>query len=131
MNTLLALCAFMLSLAGIDFGSGHYIHQLHRGDTEILYSRAEVQAGVGRFECVRSSTGHCHYTVYPRACEAGAACGLGPLRRFALDAGETRQLTGLAHVQLCVATGGAASPQACQAGAAAPAASSNDGLATR
>lgn len=131
MNILLALCAFMLSLAGIDFGSGQYTHQLRRGDTEILYSRAEVQAGVGHFECVRSSTGRCHYTVYPRACEAAAACGLGPLRRFVLDAGETRQLAGLAHVQLCVATGGEASPQACQAGAATPAASVNEGLATR
>src|SRR5690606_41571721 len=97
MNILLALCAFMLSLAGIDFGSGQYTHQLRRGDTEILYSRAAVQAGVGHFACVRSRTGRCHYTVYPPACDAAAARGPGPLPRLVLVAGGPRPLAGLAH----------------------------------
>ena len=128
MNTLLALCAFLLSLAGIDFGSGDYVHRLHRGDTEVLHSRARVEAGVGHFECVHSSSGRCHYTVYPRACTTGASCGLRPLRSFALDAGDSRQLAGLAHVQLCVGTGTSSSPDACRGPVAIR---THDGLASR
>ena len=31
---------------------------------EALYSRADVHAGVARFECVRSISGRCHYAVF-------------------------------------------------------------------
>lgn len=108
MNTLLALCAFVLSLVGVDFGGGTFVHHLRQGDAEILYSRVVVQAGVGHFECLRSASGRCHYTVYPRGCGNPAACGLHPLKRFTLDSGNSRQVPGLAHVHLCVGTGGPA-----------------------
>ena len=114
MNTLLALCAFVLSLAGVDLGAGTFVHQLREGGAELLHSRAVVQAGVGHFECVRSASGRCHYTVYPRGCEPSAECGEHPLRRFALDSGDSRQVTGLAHVRLCVGPDDPAPQRTCQ-----------------
>ena len=52
MNTLLALCAFVLSLAGVDLGAGTFVHQLREGGAEVLHSRAVVQAGVGYIAAV-------------------------------------------------------------------------------
>lgn len=109
MNRLIAIFYFVLSLYGCDVGGSTFVD---RSDT--LYSRVVAQAGVARFECLRSSSGQCHYTVFPRGCTSasGAASAPGtaridgcrpePLDRFAIAAGDSRQIPGLHRFRPCV-----------------------------
>lgn len=111
MTKLTALCYFVLSLFGLDVGDARYVHRTSADGTEALYSRADVHAGVARFECVRSASGRCHYLVFAPGCDPAAGCSERPLQRFAVDAGRSRQFAGLAGFHLCVA------PEAAEAGA--------------
>jgi hypothetical protein len=104
MDRLTALLYFVLSLLGFEFGGSTHVHRLHADGGDTLHSRATVQAGVTRFECLRSASGRCHYLVLPRDCMPGATgCASHPVGRFALDDGESRQIAGLQHFHLCVA----------------------------
>ena len=110
MNKLIALCYFVLSLFGCDGGGNTIVHRTSVDGSDALYSRARVQAGVARFECLRSASGQCHYAVFPRVCvpappagdEHDANCLQGRAERFALATGESRQVTGLHGFRLCV-----------------------------
>ncbi|MBW3550286.1 MAG: hypothetical protein KY442_05500 [Proteobacteria bacterium] len=110
MNKLTALCSFVLSLYGCDVGGSTYVTRTHVDGTDTLHSRTVVRAGVARFECLRSASGQCHYTVLPDACApapaaAGARsdhCTDQPLERFVLADGDSRQITGLPDFRLCV-----------------------------
>lgn len=100
---LMALLAFALSLFGVDIGGSRFVTRTVVDGAEVLYSRATSEAGSARFECVRSASGQCHYTVYPRACGADDC---EPLKRFTLADGDSRQVPGLHRFQLCVSTDG-------------------------
>ncbi len=113
MTKLTALCYFVLSLLGLDVGGAHYVHHTSADGAVALYSRADVHAGVARFECVRSASGRCHYLVFPPGCDPAAGCRDRALRTFALDAGRSRQVAGLAGFHLCVAPGAAEAGAAC------------------
>jgi len=78
-----------------------------------------VQDGVARFNCVESSSGSCHYTLYPDACAGKADCQLAPLQRFTVARGESHQIAGLVDFRPCVATTAAAMGADCQPAAAA------------
>lgn len=115
MDKLIALCCFVLSLFGCDVGGSTFVHRTSANGSDVLYSKAHVQAGVARFECVRSASGQCHYAVYPRDCAQPAATGAGPQasrcgaeakQRFAIAAGESRQFAGLRDFRLCVSPDG-------------------------
>ena len=80
MSKLIALLQFLLALAGVSSGGTTWTSQVH-DDGRVLSSRAHAQDGVARFDCIDSSSGHCHYTLYPQRC-AGANCDAPPLRSF-------------------------------------------------
>ncbi len=118
MNKLIALCYFVFSLFGCDVGGTTFVHRTSVDGTDALYSKAHVQAGVARFECLRSESGQCYYTVYPQGCapavagtdvaaagQAGA-CPAEPVRRFIVASGDSRQITGLRDFSLCVSADG-------------------------
>lgn len=108
MDKLTALLLFVLSLLGFDFGGSTLVHRTRADGGDTLHSRATVQAGVARFECLRSASGRCHYLVWPRDCMPGStACASRPVERFALRDGESREITGLQDFRLCVAVDGA------------------------
>lgn len=107
MNKFIALCYFVFSLFGCDGGGSSFVHRATIDGSDALYSKVHVEAGVARFQCLGSATGQCHYTVYPRECAAAAegasgACPTEPVRRFQVNRGDSRQITGLQDFRLCV-----------------------------
>ena len=122
MNKLLALLYFALSLFGVDVGGSTFIHRTSTDGIDTLYSKAHVAAGVARFECVRSASGQCHYTVIPRDCAPAPApasllaggCQSGPTRHFAIDDGASRRVPGLQGFGLCVSIDPAPAGTDCQ-----------------
>lgn len=105
MSKLIALFQFLLALAGFPSGGTTWTSQVH-DNGQVLSSRAHAQDGVARFDCIDSSSGRCHYTLYPERC-AGAGCDLPPLRSFDVARGESRQFAGLPGFRLCVDADGA------------------------
>lgn len=105
MDRLLALLYFMLSLFGIDTGTSTLVQRSQHNGADTLFSRTTVQAGIARFDCVRSATGRCHYTVLPPRCvDASAASTPCPPARFALANGDSRRVPGMARFRLCVSS---------------------------
>jgi len=112
METLIAIICFALSLVGIDIGGTHFIERSNRDGVDLLYSQVDARPGMARFRCLRSASGECHYTLFPRKCVDGNAaaathgaadCLMRPIRRFAVAAGGERELNGLPAFQPCVA----------------------------
>ena len=101
-----ALLYFLLSLFGCDVGRSTFVDRIVHDGATALDSRAVVEAGVARFECLRSESGQCYYTLFPRECPASQAkadeCATKPIRRFAVADGDTRQIAGLRDFRLCV-----------------------------
>lgn len=104
-----ALLYFVLSLFGCDVGRSTFVDRVVVDGASTLSSRATVEAGVARFDCLRSASGHCYYTVFPRECvasatdgKADATCLSKPIGRFAVANGDSRQVTGLSDFRLCV-----------------------------
>jgi hypothetical protein len=108
MDKLTALLYFVLSLLGLDTGGNTLVHRTSIDGADTLHSRTTVQAGIARFECLRSASGRCHYLVLPRDCtsapapERAAGCESRPVERFALEKGDSRQIAGLQNFRLCV-----------------------------
>ena len=118
MSKFIALLHFLLALSGCSVGGTTHTNRID-SNREQLLSKAHVQDGVARFNCVESSSGSCHYTLYPDACAGKADCQLAPLQRFSVVRGESRQIAGLVDFRPCVATTGAAMGADCQPAAAA------------
>lgn len=102
-----ALLYFLLSLFGVDVGRSTFVDRVSIDGVQSLYSKATVEAGVARFECLRSASGQCYYTVFPRDCAATSttsrnACVSEPIKRFSVANGDSRQITGLHDFRLCV-----------------------------
>jgi hypothetical protein len=106
MTKLIALLQFLLALAGFSSAGTTWTSQVH-DNGQVLSSRAHAQDGVASFECIDSSSGRCHYTLYPPRC-AGPGCDAPPLRSFDVARGESRQIAGLSGFRLCVDAVGAA-----------------------
>jgi hypothetical protein len=108
MDKFTALFYFVLSLFGVDTGGSTLVHRTNIDGTDTLHSRTTVQAGVARFECIRSASGRCHYLVLSRDCTSSpaskraAGCPPRPVERFVLDDGHSRQIAGLQNFRLCV-----------------------------
>lgn len=105
MTKLIALLQFLLALAGVHVGGTDWTSNIH-DHGQVLSSRVHAQDGVARFECIDSSSGRCHYTLYPDAC-AGKTCADTPLRQFSVASGDSRQFAGLAGFRPCVDVEGA------------------------
>jgi len=113
MSKFIALLQFLLALSGCSVGGTSFTNRIDSDHTR-LTSKAHVQDGVARFNCVESSSGSCHYTLYPDACAGKADCQLAPLQRFTVARGESHQIAGLVEFRPCVATTGAAMAADCQ-----------------
>jgi len=108
-NKFIALCSFVLSLLGVDLGASTQVHRAVADGIDTLYSRTTVEAGVARFECLRSASGQCHYAVLASGCgdaapAAAEQCSTVPVDRFAVATGHSRQIPGLRRFDLCVGT---------------------------
>lgn len=100
MTKFIALLQFLFALAGFPSQGTTWTSQVHDNGM-VLSSRAHAQDGVARFDCIDSSSGRCHYTLYPQAC-ANEACARTPLRSFDVARGDSRQIAGLPGFRLCV-----------------------------
>lgn len=101
MSKLAALLQFLLALSGCSLGGSTFIDRIDN-PAQTLHSKTRVQDGVARFECLASSSGQCHYTLYPDACGQRADCRLAPLQRFSVARGHDRQIAGLSGFRPCV-----------------------------
>jgi len=101
-----ALLYFVLSLFGCDVGRSTFVDRIVHDGATALDSRTVVEAGVARFECIRSASGQCYYTLFPRDCSSAdkkdTGCLARPIRQFAVADGDTRQIAGLRDFRLCV-----------------------------
>jgi len=122
MTKLLSLCYFLLSLYGCDVAGSTYVHRDSSNGTDILHSKVVAQPGVARFECLRSASGQCHYTLFPRRCAPAAAgepvgeCPPEPIAHFSIANGDTRLMPGLQRFRLCVSASDGAPDPGCDAG---------------
>lgn len=123
MNQLIVLFYFVLSLYGFDIGGSTLVHRSHVDGADTLYSKVVAHPGLARFECLRSASGQCYYTLVPRDCGAAKRlafatpvddCRSVPVERFAVAPGDSRQWAGLQRFHVCVSTAdGAPSPTDC------------------
>jgi len=95
MSLLRVACVAVLALAGCEKYGDTSITRTHANGVDTLYSKSTVVDGEARFQCIASSSGHCHYLVLDPACSTDAACTTPPLRRFAVAAGKTEAMRGL------------------------------------
>ena len=115
MSKLITLFYLLLSLYGCDVGGSTFVHRVQRDGVDTLHSRVIAQPGLARFECLRSASGQCHYTVLPRPCAATADaagqravnCRSAPPERFAIADGDSRQIARLRRFRVCVSAEGA------------------------
>lgn len=122
MNKLIAVISFVLSLYGCDVGGSTFVLRTGvDGGADVLYSKAQARAGIARFECLASSSGQCHYTVFPPRCAPATRpadpgpdrCRSEPPKRFALASGDSRQIPGVAPFGVCVSAGSASTGPDC------------------
>ena len=108
MKTVFAIVMWTLSLFGIELGHQVRIDRVQRDGADVLYSKVDARPDGTRFECLRSASGKCYYTVAlgcttPNADHAHA-CEGKDARRFALASGDSRQVAAAPAVLLCVST---------------------------
>lgn len=110
MRNLIATLYFLLSLLGCDGGGTTLASRATVDGEDVVYGKARIQAGIVEFECVRSASGECHYTVFARECRADPApasppraCAPLPAEHFTLKAGTRREVVGMSTAfDLCV-----------------------------
>lgn len=120
MQLLISFLSFLLTLVGWQPQPGVTTLSVSSVDgVQVNSTKAVVDGGNARFECLRSATGRCHYVVFAGSCgQAGveskrgaAGCTATHVRKFVLKSGESRQLRGLpGTVRFCM------DPQAIPAG---------------
>jgi len=103
----IAVIAYALSLFGIDVGSHVRTDRVQRNGTDVLYSQVVTRPTGTRFECVRSASGQCYYTVFPEQCATPsgrppADCLSRPAQRFALADGDSRRMPTRSSMRMCV-----------------------------
>ena len=114
MNILIAAVYTVLALFGSDLGSQTFVDRIRVDGADVLVSKVVTQPVVSRFECVRSASGQCYYTLFPRDCaststatSSGAratGCLSTPVTQFALARGDRRRISALPGFRLCVST---------------------------
>lgn len=112
MRNLIALVYFLFALLGCDTGGTSLVTRASIDGHDTLHARTRVQTGIGRFECIASDSGRCHYALYAHECPADQPdCRAEPFERFSMAAGASREIVGLpARFALCVTQNAAATP---------------------
>ena len=124
MDTLLAVVFYALSLFGIDIASHTRVDRIQSNGTDVLYSKVVAQPTVTRFECLRSTSGQCYYTVYEPDCAAAATAATkakqacAAVDRFALARGDARQMTARPGLRMCVSADAHGAASDCNASVA-------------
>ena len=98
----LLLSPLLLILSACGIGGTTYSNRIGNNGHDTLYSKARVEDGVARFQCLESDSGQCHYTLFPEACGGKPDCALAPLQRFTVARGEGKQIAGLRNFRVCV-----------------------------
>ena len=119
MKTFLAVIAYTLSLFGIDVGSHIRTDRVQSNGADVLYSKVVSQPTGTRFECVRSASGQCYYTVFPQHCTTVPGtgtvdCTAQPAEHFALARGDTRRMAALPTLRMCVSAVAAVASADCE-----------------
>jgi hypothetical protein len=114
-KTVLAIIVWTLSLFGIEVGSRVQVDHIRSNDTDVLVSRVVARPTGTRFECVRSASGQCYYTVRPSACipREGVKCDGTSVAQFALANGASRQMASLSKARICVSADATAARSDC------------------
>lgn len=117
-KTVFAIVAWTLSLFGIEVGSQVRVDHIRSQGTDVLVSRVVARPTGTGFECVRSASGQCYYTVFADACapvpaRKGAHCDSKPVGHFALANGGRRQLATSSPMHVCVRTDAAVARPDC------------------
>ena len=104
MRNLIALAYFLFALLGCDTGGSTLITRTHSDGRDTLHARTRVQAGIGRFECIASDSGRCHYALFARDCASDRPdCRAQAHERFSVATGASREIVGLSErFDLCV-----------------------------
>lgn len=104
MRNLIATVYFLMSLFGWNIGGSTIVHRSAIDGIEQLHSRIRTGFAVTRFECLASTSGECHYTLFPRPCASVADnCHPLPADRITMAAGTAREVVGLPEFTACVA----------------------------
>jgi len=103
MRNLMALLYYLCALFGCSVGGTTIEHHTVADGIDIVDSRVRISERIARFECQASRSGQCHYSLFRSECKpaaAGAAkdprCAQPATERFALAAGATREIVGVA-----------------------------------
>ena len=109
MQVLIAAVYALLALFGSDLGSQTFVDRIRVDGADVLVSTVVTQPVVTRFECLRSASGQCYYTVFRRDCASNTAsagsrpdCLSTPVTQFALARGSRRRIPALPEFRLCV-----------------------------
>lgn len=104
MRNLIAMLYFLCALLGCDTGGTTLVTRTTIDGHDTLHARSRMRAGIGRFECIASDSGRCHYALFAHECPPNRPdCRAEPFERFSMTAGGSREIVGLpAHFDLCV-----------------------------
>ena len=123
MRLMIWLVSFALSLIGCDPPAGVATLSVSSAHgLEIHFTKTTTAEDSGRFECLHSASGRCHYLVLVRDCaapraDADADCPARMLRRFHLEAGAHLRLDDLPPgAAICVGHGTPPAVADCHAG---------------
>lgn len=124
MQYLIAALYFLLALIG--GGSQTLVTRASANGVEVLHSQTRLVAGIAHVACIASTSGRCHYELFPRDCATATPCTADPVRQFALPSGTSRDIIDLPNgFRLCVSRGiRAETPDCVPAGSAQAAAQS-------
>lgn len=99
-----------LILAGCNYAPSSSSTTTTINGADVLHSViTESTPGVAKFECAKSTSGNCYYTVFTNDCRAAAndaaatTCTTRQIEVFSLAKGESKELAGLpSGFQHCV-----------------------------
>lgn len=104
MNKFIALCYVLLSFVGCQQGRTVVVQSSVNGQ-DVLYSKVHVNGPLADFQCIRSQSGSCHYTVVSNDCAPSSVACTQPVADFSVSVGDTRRMASLpAGFQSCVTT---------------------------
>lgn len=111
MHLLISFVSFLLTLAGWHPQPGVTTLSVSSVDgVQVNSTKAVVNGGDARFECLASASGRCHYVVFAGACGSSAGegvrdrtCATAVVDRFVLRAGQSREVRALpGRIRYCM-----------------------------